>query len=361
MEKLETSENNLFHQQEWKEWNPLPLTSAHTFKRRLKILVTWWKWMLAYDFSRTQKDKYDIILVDREECDITSFESVMQSIAIHQPDVLLNCAAYTAVDDAEDIGMKICFDVNTLGVKNLAKATSVFGVEFITISTDYVFDGNKSEWYLPTDECNPINIYGMSKYLGEKLALDENPRTIIVRTSWLYGWEVWGMRYEVLDQNQEPRTKNQEPRTKNQEPRTKNQEPVFKNFVNTMLRLSETRSELRVVADQHGIPTSCIDLSFALAEIIDCLEAREYAGHIFHLSNSCSESTKNDIRKTHSVTWADFAREIFVLTGRDIRVTDCTSDEYPTKARRPEWSVLKNESEILFPHWKIGLARYLGK
>ena len=101
--------------------------------------------MLAYDFSRTQKDKYDIILVDREECDITSFESVMQSIAIHQPDVLLNCAAYTAVDDAEDVGMKMCFDVNTLGVKNLAKATSVFGVEFITISTDYVFDGNKSE------------------------------------------------------------------------------------------------------------------------------------------------------------------------------------------------------------------------
>jgi len=143
--------------------------------------------MLAYDFSRTQKDKYDIILVDREECDITSFESVMQSIAIHQPDVLLNCAAYTAVDDAEDVGMKMCFDVNTLGVKNLAKATSVFGVEFITISTDYVFDGTKSEGYLPTDECNPIGVYGMSKYLGEKLALDENPRTIIVRTSWLYG------------------------------------------------------------------------------------------------------------------------------------------------------------------------------
>ena len=96
--------------------------------------------MLAYDFSRTQKEKYEIILVDREECDITSFESVMQCIALHVPDVLLNCAAYTAVDDAEDIGMKVCFDVNTLGVKNLAKATSVFGVEFITISTDYVFD-----------------------------------------------------------------------------------------------------------------------------------------------------------------------------------------------------------------------------
>ena len=96
--------------------------------------------MLAYDFIRTQSEKYDIIAVDRDECDITSFESVMQCIALYSPDILLNCAAYTAVDDAEDIGMKMCFDVNTLGVKNLAKATSVFGVEFITISTDYVFD-----------------------------------------------------------------------------------------------------------------------------------------------------------------------------------------------------------------------------
>ena len=82
--------------------------------------------MLAYDFIRTQSDKFDIVAVNREECDITSFESVMQSIALHSPDILLNCAAYTAVDDAEDIGMKTCFDVNTLGVLHLAKATSVF-------------------------------------------------------------------------------------------------------------------------------------------------------------------------------------------------------------------------------------------
>ncbi len=143
--------------------------------------------MLAYDFFRSQKEKYDIILVDREECDITSFESILQCIALNEPDVLLNCAAYTAVDDAEDVGMKMCYDVNTLGVRNLAKATSVFGIEFITISTDYVFEGQKSDGYLPSDPCNPIGSYGMSKYLGERLAMDENPRTVIVRTSWLYG------------------------------------------------------------------------------------------------------------------------------------------------------------------------------
>ena len=99
--------------------------------------------MLAYDFIRTQREKFDIVSTDRKECDITSFESVLQSIALHEPDIVLNLAGYTAVDDAEDIGMKICYDVNTLGVRNLAKATSVFGIEFITISTDYVFDGKK--------------------------------------------------------------------------------------------------------------------------------------------------------------------------------------------------------------------------
>lgn len=277
--------------------------------------------MLAYDFFRTQKEKYDIILVDRGECDIASFESVMQCISTYEPDVLLNCAAYTAVDDAEDVGMKMCFDVNTLWVKNLAKATSVFGVEFITISTDYVFDGKKSEWYLPTDECNPINIYGMSKYLGEQLAMDENPRTIIVRTSWLYGGNPHGAT-----------------------------EGVYKNFVNTMLGLSETRSELRVVADQHGIPTSCVDLSYGISEIIEHIEELEYAGRIFHLSNSCLEG---------SITWADFAREILHLAWWNTKVIDCTSDEYPTKARRPEWSVLKNDSNILFSQWKTWLKKYL--
>ena len=236
-----------------------------------KILITGGNGMLAYDFIRTQHEKFEIIAVDRDVCDISSFESVMQCISLHEPDILLNCAAYTAVDDAEDIGMKACFDVNTLGVLNLAKATSVFWVEFITISTDYVFDGEKSEGYLTTDECNPIGVYGMSKYLGEKLAIGENSRTIIVRTSWLYGGEIW----------------------------------VFKNFVNTMLKLSETRSELNVVNDQHGIPTSCVDLSFAIVDLIENTFDQDDSGGVFHFSSACEK---------RSITWADFAREIFSLS-----------------------------------------------
>lgn len=286
-----------------------------------KILITGGYGMLAYDFIRTQKDKYDIVAVDREECDITSFELIVQCISLHEPDILLNCAAYTAVDDAEDIGMKTCYEVNTLGSYNLARATSAFWVDFITISTDYVFDGTQSEGYLPTDTCNPIGAYGMSKYLGEKLSKQANPRTIIVRTSWLYGWNIYGSTVWV-----------------------------FKNFVNTMLKLSETRTELRVVSDQHGVPTSCVDLSYAISEIIDNIEERDYEGQIFHLSNSSEEG---------SVTWADFAREIFRISKKNISVIDCSSDEYLTKAERPEWNILQNDSNIILPDWKTSLLRYL--
>lgn len=101
--------------------------------------------MLAYDFIRTQKEKYEIIALSKKECDVTSFESVIQCISFYEPDIVLNCAAYTNIDEAEDIGMKECYDVNTLGAYNLARATSAFDVVFLTISTDYVFDGKRLE------------------------------------------------------------------------------------------------------------------------------------------------------------------------------------------------------------------------
>jgi dTDP-4-dehydrorhamnose reductase len=121
----------------------------------------------------------------------------------------------------------------------------------------------------------------MSKYLGEQLAIDENPRTMIVRTSWLYGGFAEDRRQKTEDRK------------------------VFKNFVNTMLRLSETRDQMKVVDDQHGIPTSCVDLSFAIAELIEANVDADEVGGIFHLSNSCEQG---------SITWADFAREIFTLS-----------------------------------------------
>ena len=130
-----------------------------------------------------------------------------------------------------------------------------------------------------------------------------------------------------------------------------------------MLRLSETRDELKVVADQHGIPTSCVDLSFAISELINRIDDVLDEGKcIFHFSNSIVSdlSSHHAIKPSnHSVSWADFAREIFSISGKDTQVIDCSSNEYPTKARRPSYSILQNDSDILFPDWKIGLAEYL--
>ena len=117
-----------------------------------------------------------------------------------------------------------------------------------------------------------------------------------------------------------------------------------------MLRISEDSSELKVVDEQHSIPTSCVDLSFALSEKIKNIEERDYEGQIIHISNSCQEG---------SITWADFAREIFLVSGKDIRVIDCDSSEYITKVRRPQWSILKNNSDIILGDWKIALRNYL--
>lgn len=127
------------------------------------------------------------------------------------------------------------------------------------------------------------------------------------------------------------------------------------------MKLSETKSELKVVADQHGIPTSCMDLSLALAEVIDHLEDREYSGRIFHFSNTCSVSLPLEKGgRGDFVSWADFARTIFEISEKQVSVIDCTSSEYPTRAKRPEWSILRNDSDIRLPDWKNGLERYLG-
>ncbi len=275
--------------------------------QKKKVLVTGGAGMLAYDFYKYQKEKFEIILVDKNECDITSFESILQCIAFYNPDILLNCAAYTAVDDAESEGAKRNYDINVLGVYFLAKATVAFGVEFITISTDYVFDGKNPHGYIPTDIPNPINSYGMAKYLGEKLALDANPHTKIIRTGWLYGGEIW------------QKSSQKYPDTKN---------GIFKNFVNTMLFLSETNNEIRVIDDQFGRPTNCKDLSEFILQLIDSKDNHE---NIFHFSSACEE---------FSLSWADFAEKIFEKYHKNTYVKRISTSDYKTPARRPQFSIL---------------------
>lgn len=277
-----------------------------------KILLTGANGMFATDFIKYCSSDFEIIWFDRMWLDITDLENSKKIISEIMPDIILNAAAYTAVDDAEDVGKLKNFEINTLWVYHLAKISKELNIDYITLSTDYVFDGQKKEWYDENDSCNPINEYGMSKYLWEKLALQENKNSIIIRTSWLYGGG-----------------------------------KEFKNFVNTMLKLSKTRNELKVVNDQFWIPTFTKDLAFAIWKVIENIW--NYKGKILHFSNS-GES---------AITWFDFAKKIFEISKKDIILHTCLSDEFQTKAKRPKFSLMHNNSPILLRNWEEGLMDYL--
>ena len=284
-----------------------------------KILITGANGMLAHDFIRTQKERFTIIALEKKECDICEFPSCLNALVTYEPNIVLNLAAYTNVDDAQDIGI----DINPLGVYNLAKATSALWLPIITISSDYVFDGSKQEWYLPNDMPNPINNYGIAKYLGENLALRENSQSIVIRTSWLYGGDPWNNEWNGK---------------------------IFKNFVNTILRLSEERKEIRVVDDQFGIPTSCKALSIALWELMERIDDFLYRGErILHFTNSTD----------HAISWHEFARAIISIRQSSVHIRPCTSSEYPTKAKRPAMSLLRNNSDIQLEDWRESLKHHL--
>lgn len=278
-----------------------------------KILLTWANWMLAHDFIKENNTKFEIIWFDKDELDITNLKSIKEKIEKIKPNIILNFAAYTQVDDAEDMWKKLNFDINALWVYNLAKNAKKYKIDFITISSDYVFDWTNLVWYNEESLTNPINEYGMSKYLWEYLAKSEYKDTIIIRTSWLYGW--W---------------------------------KDYKNFVNTMLSLWQTKKELKVVNDQFWNPTNAKDLSIAISKLIGNIDL--YRWKILHFSN---ETPLNWI------TWFDFAKEIFKETKTNIKLTPCNSEDFPVKAKRPKYSKLINNSWIKLRNWEEGLSNYL--
>lgn len=270
--------------------------------------------MLAHDFIASQAGNFEIIALGRDLCDIADPVTIRHALQNHCPDVVLNCAAYTAVDDAEDAGALMNYSVNTLGSYYLAKECAANGIDFITISTDYVFDGAKQIGYLPDDEPNPINAYGMAKYLGEKLVRSTHPDSIIIRTSWLYGGGA-----------------------------------EFKNFVNTMLRLAAIKNELSVVSDQFGAPTSARDLSLAISCVLRNIPA--YRKRTLHFCNEAEE--------IRGISWFDFACEIIRISGSSTRVLPISASSYPTRAMRPQESHMINDSDIRLPNWKLSLAHYV--
>ena len=276
----------------------------------MKVLVTGVKGQLGYDvMAELAKRNIESIGVDIDEMDITDKISVEKVIGEAAPDVVVHCAAYTAVDAAED-NEALCRRVNADGTRNIAEVCKKLDCKMVYISTDYVFDGQGTRPWEPDDERHPLNVYGQTKYEGE-LAVQENlSKYFIVRIAWVFG---------------------------------KN----GKNFVKTMLKLAETHDKLTVVNDQFGSPTYTYDLARLL---VDMIQTDKYG--IYHATNE------------GICTWYEFACEIFRQAGVKIEVTPVPASEYPAKAKRPENSRLdkskltENGFERL-PSWQDALGRYL--
>ncbi len=275
----------------------------------MRVLVTGVKGQLGYDVMNELAGRgHEGIGVDIQEMDITDAASVEKVITEAAPDAVIHCAAYTAVDAAED-NVDLCRRVNAGGTENIARVCKALNCKMMYISTDYVFNGQGTRLWEPDDKREPLNVYGQTKYEGE-LAVETLEKFFLVRIAWVFG--VNG-----------------------------------KNFIKTMLNLGKTRDHLTVVADQIGSPTYTYDLARLL---VDMIETDKYGR--YHATNEglCS--------------WYEFACEIFKQAGMNVTVSPVTSDQYPAKAKRPmnsrmDKSKLDEMGFKRLPSWQDALGRYL--
>jgi len=265
--------------------------------------------MLGTDFVRAAAYwNHDVVPFTRAELDVTDAKAVWEACVREKPGVVVNCAAYTNVDAAED-DLAEATRVNVDGARNVALAAAEVGAGIVYPSTDYVFDGEKGEPYVESDRTRPLSIYGQTKATGEAETAAANQRYYIVRSSWLFG-------------------------------------TAAPNFVETMLALGADQGEVVVVRDQVGCPTYTAYLADALVRLID---AEIYGIHHIAGAGECS--------------WYEFAQEIFRQAGVVCRVLSMTTSELSRPARRPAYSVLAPERRetIHLPDWQEGLAAYLGE
>jgi len=278
-----------------------------------RILVTGANGQLGQSILEQSKNYKEIecFFVTRNELDITNEELINHYFEDKSFDFVVNCAAYTAVDKAED-DQENAYLVNAKATEFLAKITNQKGIPFIHVSTDYVFDGTEAQPRLETDQTNPIGVYGQTKLDGENLALENNSKTIILRTAWVYS-------------------------------------RFGNNFVKTMLRLFNDKDSISVVADQIGSPTNAIDLADAILTIIS---KDDLTYGIFNYSNEgeCS--------------WFEFAQKIKEFSNSTIEINPVPTSAYPTKAKRPAYSLLdkskiKEVYQLDIPTWEDSLKEEL--
>ena len=258
---------------------------------------------------------YYFIFTDQEDLDIIDHKAVQEFIATKSFWAIINCAAYTAVDKAEN-EIALANAINNLALENLATIAKAKAIKLVHISTDYVFDGRANKPYIETDVPNPQSVYGKTKLEGEKALQKINPpNSIIIRTSWLYS-------------------------------------SYGNNFVKTMLRLAREKNEISIIVDQKGTPTYANDLAKTILEILPKIKNTDV--EIYHYSNEGISS------------WYDFAKAIFALKKMSITVDPIKSAEFPTPAKRPYYSVLnkrkiKEAFQLKIPSWEDSLARCLQK
>ncbi len=278
------------------------------------ILVTGANGQLGSEIRRiadVHEDNFRFFFTDVDTLDITDLKAIDHFIKENKIKYIINCAAYTAVDKAED-DAELCYKINRDAVINLGISATNNAAKIIHVSTDYVFDGTNTRPYIETDPVNPKSVYGKSKQEAESSLMDACADSIVIRTAWLYS--IFG-----------------------------------NNFVKTMIKLGQERDTLNVVADQTGTPTNAADLAKAIIKILDHSEAYDFKAGIYHYSNE------------GVTTWYDFTLAIHKDAGiTSCKVSPITTDQYPTKAARPQYSVLdktkiKTTFGITIPNWEESL------
>ncbi len=279
----------------------------------MRLAVTGKNGQVVSALQALASDELEIVALGRPELDLAQPETVLKALRNVKPDVVVSAAAYTAVDKAES-EQDVAFAVNRDGARAVAQAASDIGIPVIHLSTDYVFDGTKTTAYVENDPTGPTSVYGRSKLEGERAVSEVTDNYVVLRTAWVYS-------------------------------------EYGNNFVKTMLRLSENRDEINVVADQFGCPTSANDIAAAVITIARRLveDSSAHLRGVFHLSG------------TGETNWANFAKQIFAFSeengGKSMIVNDITTAQYPTPARRPansrlDCSKLEAVYGIRLPNWQ---------
>lgn len=262
--------------------------------------------------------QFEFVFFSKEELNISDVKQLENIFKEYSPGFFINCAAYTFVDKAET-EQEAAYIINAEAVSNISRFCKLYNTQLIHISTDYVFDGKATAPYKEDDTTNPVNYYGYTKWLGEKLAVENDSRSIIIRTSWVYS-------------------------------------SYGNNFVKTMLRLMNERKEINVVNDQFGSPTYAADLAEAIMQIVnfESVNVNHKISNVYHFSND------------GIISWHDFATAVCDIKNFNCIIHPIPTSSYPTPAKRPSWSVfqkdrIQNDFKIELKNWKESLQKCLQK